>query len=220
MNFLKRFFKSRPDLKEGFEDSNSKEHFAAINQPLFSEVGISFTLNETYLIESNNDLMNLATGPEFGSLQLIYLSQLVSDKLASIQNNSVLIDWQTVYSILSDIEHENSINLLGLPETDSAQPVLSEIGTVSDSFFRLQLTGWRNEGICRRQQKSRRNLHYLRSTRNVQHLLVHLLYHLGVCLCGPIFLYRLSCVHCDCRTVPSHLYGERGWCVGQRQEDR
>ena len=146
MNFLTRFFKSRPDLKEGFEDSNSKEHFAAINQPLFSEVGISFTLNETYQIESNNDLMNLATAPDFGSLQLIYLSQLVSDKLASIQNNSVLIDWQTVYSILSDIEHESSINLLGLPETDSAQPVLSEIGTVSDSFFRLQLTGWRNEG--------------------------------------------------------------------------
>ena len=49
MNFLTRFFKSRPDLKEGFEDSNSKEHFAAIIQPLFSEVGIIRAYIVTYV---------------------------------------------------------------------------------------------------------------------------------------------------------------------------
>ena len=84
MNFLTRFFKSRPDLKEGFEDSNNKEHFAAIIQPLFSEVGIVFTLNETYQIESNNDLMNLATAPDF---LIISAHFLVSDWITLLYCN-------------------------------------------------------------------------------------------------------------------------------------
>jgi hypothetical protein len=144
MNFLTRFFKSRPDLEKGYEDSLSKLNFAILIQPSFSEAGVVFTLNESFQIETNNDLMHFATSPDVGSLQLIYLAQLVADNLASIRQNSVLIEWKAAYSIISDVEHESSIHLLKLPEIDRSHPVLGEIGTVSDSFFRLQLIGWRN----------------------------------------------------------------------------
>lgn len=145
MNFLTRFFKSRPDLREGYEESHSKAHFSNIIEPIFSEAGIVYGLNVKFQVKNNIDLMSLATSPNFGSFQLIYLAQLVADNLALINENSVMLEWRSVYSLLSDIEHESSISLLQLPQIDFAKPVLNEIGTVSDSFFRLQLLGWRND---------------------------------------------------------------------------
>ncbi len=145
MNFLARFFKLRPDLKVGYEETRTKDHFSKHIKPLFSEDGVHFPIVETTNIETTNELMDLATSPYLGSLQLIYLAQLVSDKHGLVQKNSIFISWQHVYSLLSDSEHDSSVSLLQLPEHDFASPLLSEIGTVSDPFFRLQITGWRNE---------------------------------------------------------------------------
>ena len=105
MNFLTRFFKSRPDLQDVFEQAQNKENFSKLIKPLFSEDGIFFEIDETFKVDSNNDLMNLGTAPDLGSFQLIYLAQLVSDKFALIQKNSVFVPWKFVYSIISDIEH-------------------------------------------------------------------------------------------------------------------
>ncbi|QKM62678.1 SNF2-related protein [Polynucleobacter antarcticus] len=88
--------------------------------------------------------MDFATDPTTGSQQLIYFTQLVSDRLASINESELQIPWTSLYQILSDVEHEDSLYLLALPGFDYSVPVLGEVGTVSDSFFRLRVDGWRD----------------------------------------------------------------------------
>ena len=145
MNFLSRFFKSRPELNERFDEFLRTEQFATNIKPVFSEAGVVYELNPNIQINTAIDLMNVATSSELGSLQLIYFAQLASEDLASINQKSVFIAWKSLYSLLKDLEHQTSLKLLELPDKDTSRPTICEVGTVADTFFHLQLTGWRSD---------------------------------------------------------------------------
>lgn len=143
MNFLTRLFKSRPDVQNvfaGMESSSSQK----LIKPTFSQDAISFRVSEDLALSNPSRLMDFATDPETGSQQLIYLAQLVSDQIASIKGFEIQIYWQQVYELLADLEHVDSIYLLALPEIDESVPVLGEVGTVGDQFFKLRIDGWRD----------------------------------------------------------------------------
>ena len=145
MNFLGRFFKSRPELIERFDEFLSTDQFATNIKPVFSEAGAVYELDQSVQIKTTIDLMNVATSSELGSLQLIYFAQLVSEDLASIDKKSIFISWKSIYSLLVDLEHQSSLTLLELPSKDNSRPTICEVGTVADTFFHLQLSGWRND---------------------------------------------------------------------------
>jgi hypothetical protein len=143
MNFLSRLFKSRPDVQNVFEGMGNIHSAQVLIQPRFSQDVVSYSLGVDYALCEPSQLMDLATHPVTGSQQLIYLVQLVSDKIASIREADLEISWQSIYELLSDIEHEDSLYLLALPQLDHSVPVLGEVGTVADEFFRLRIDGWR-----------------------------------------------------------------------------
>jgi hypothetical protein len=85
MNFLSRLFKSRPDVQNVFEGMGNIHSAQILIQPRFSQDAVSYSLGADYALCEPGQLMDLATHPVTGSQQLIYLAQLVSDKLASIR---------------------------------------------------------------------------------------------------------------------------------------
>lgn len=143
MNFLTKLFKSRPDVQNVFAgmESNSSQRLI---KPTFSQDSISFWVSEDLALCNPGQLMDFATDPETGSQQLIYLAQLVSDKIALVKGAEIEISWYQTYNLLADIEHEDSIYLLALPNIDKSVPALGEVGTVGDQFFRLRIDGWRD----------------------------------------------------------------------------
>ena len=109
MNFLSRIFKSRPDLQNVFEGMGNDPSSQKLIQPGFSQDSISYSLGANYSLCEPSQLMDLATDPVTGSQQLIYLVQLVSDKIASLREADLEIPWQSIYDLLSNIEHEDSL---------------------------------------------------------------------------------------------------------------
>ncbi len=144
MKFLKRLFKSRPDVQNIFTEMGNEPISQKLIEPKFSKESIFYSISIDRKFSTVNELMDLATDPSLGSQQLIYLAQLASDKIATINDCKVEISWQQLYDLLVDSEHEDSLYLLSLPQTDYSVPILSESGTVADQFFRLRIDGWRD----------------------------------------------------------------------------
>lgn len=143
MNFISKLLNSRPDIQEAFEAINSSPSSLNLIQPSFSHNVVSYSLGDEYSPSNPVELMALATDPLGGTQQLIYLTQLASDKIASVQGSNIEIAWLNLYKLLADVEHEDSLYLLALPGVDKSVPVLGEVGTVSDKFFRLRIDGWK-----------------------------------------------------------------------------
>ena len=78
----------------------------------------------------------------------------------------------------------------------------------------------RREGVDRRQQEGRRDLHDLRAEGDVQHLPRRLLRHARLRLPRPVLLHRLPHLDRALRPLPGALHGERRRRLGQREEDR
>lgn len=74
--------------------------------------------------------------------QIAYLNQLTGIGLVTTQNGSYLIRWPDFYDLSENIEHSQSLPLLGLPEWSEARPVLSSSGALTDSTFQINLEGW------------------------------------------------------------------------------
>lgn len=143
MNFLYKLFKSRPDVQNVFEGMGVNHSTQSLIQPKFSEDLIFYSLEVKGHLEVPIQLMDVATDPVSGSQQLIYLAQLVSDNIASLNGFNIEITWLRFYELLADSEHEYSLYLLSLPQTDHSVLSLGENGTVADNFFKLRIDGWR-----------------------------------------------------------------------------
>ena len=80
--------------------------------------------------------------------------------------------------------------------------------------------GGRREGLGRRQQEGRRDLHAVRAEGHVQHLPDGVLLDAGVRLPRALLLHRLPDLDRAVRPLPGDLHGQRRRRLGQRQEDR
>lgn len=143
MNFLKKLFKLRPEVKSIYEEMGGRNSSAKLIQPIFSQDAVSYKLNSGCSNFSPEQFMEFATDSVFGSQQLIYFAQLFSEKNADVADDYLCITWNELYKLLSDIDHADSLYLLALPEVDKSVPVISEVGTVADDYFRLKIDGWR-----------------------------------------------------------------------------
>ncbi len=144
MNFLKKLFKSRPEVKDIFDGMESDSSSSGLIHPFFSQNNVTYRLNIRCSDFSPDQFMELATNPGSGTQQLIYFAQLYAEKIAQLSEDSVVISWGHLYKLLGDINHEDSRYLLALPAVDKSVPVIGEVGTVSDDFFRLRIDGWRD----------------------------------------------------------------------------
>jgi hypothetical protein len=143
MNFLSRLFKSHPEVKNVFDGMSNSPSSQNLIQPSFFYDAVSYSTGAHNALSTPSELMDIATDPAKGSQQLIYLAQLVSDGIAILNGSDVVISWAHLYVLEADIDHEDSIYLLSLPQIDKSSPVLGEVGTVADKFFRLRIDGWR-----------------------------------------------------------------------------
>lgn len=144
MNFLQKLFKLRPDVKNVYEEMGDQSLATQLIQPIFSQNTVSYKLNSGYSELTTEQFMEFATDSVSGTQQLIYFAQLFSEKIALVRDDYIFISWSNLYKLLDDINHEDSRYLLALPKFDKAVPVISEVGTVSDNFFRLKIDGWRS----------------------------------------------------------------------------
>lgn len=76
-----------------------------------------------------------------------YLEQLRDAGLATLdaQGRPGLV-WNTLYALLADRQHRDSLYLLELPEPSQAVPVLRSNGTPSQADFAVRISGWRLPG--------------------------------------------------------------------------
>ncbi len=144
MNFLQKLFKLRPDVKNVYEEMGDQSLATQLIQPIFSQNTVSYKLNSSYSELTTEQFMEFATDSVSGTQQLIYFAQLFSEKIALVRDDFIFISWSNLHKLLDDINHEDSRYLLALPKVDKSVPVLGEVGTVSDDFFRLKIDGWRS----------------------------------------------------------------------------
>ena len=91
MNFLAKLFKSRPDVQSVFTGMKNSLSAQKLIDPGFSDDVISFLVSDNLALSTPSQLMDLATDPATGSQQLIYLAQLVADKIATINRFQIEI---------------------------------------------------------------------------------------------------------------------------------
>jgi superfamily II DNA or RNA helicase len=86
--------------------------------------------------------------------QAFYLAQLITEGLATLNADGLIIPWQHVYQILEDETHSGLVESLQLPPISvNIMPVLDTNGTLSDATFTLFISGWRQENklLCNSQ---------------------------------------------------------------------
>ncbi|MCW5640967.1 MAG: restriction endonuclease [Rhodoferax sp.] len=71
-----------------------------------------------------------------------YLAQLVGEGRCQLDAQGALIHWSYIYELQTSAEHVGALQLLGLPPVGPLRPLLNNSGTLSDSSFELEITGW------------------------------------------------------------------------------
>lgn len=73
-----------------------------------------------------------------------FLAQLVNEELAFIDNSGLIIPWDSLFSVVDNIEYEGLVSSLQLPVSlPKLQPVLDCSGSLSDTNFSLSIPSWR-----------------------------------------------------------------------------
>jgi len=84
-------------------------------------------------------LFHESTSPE----RQAYLLQLAEIGYAKTAVNGHFITWGSIYELVADPDHSDSVYLLKLPEFVAITPVLASSGALSDSTFQIAISGWR-----------------------------------------------------------------------------
>lgn len=73
-----------------------------------------------------------------------YLYQLEEEGIARLVGDCFTIEWHSVYKLLSDPSHHESVSLLALPSVIFLTPSLSHKGGLSDPTFAVSVSGWQH----------------------------------------------------------------------------
>ncbi len=83
-----------------------------------------------------------ATADGYSALE-IYIDQLVELGHAERSDDETVVEWRSVFELLSADEHKDSVGLLGLPEQLDCAPSLASTGSLTDDRFEIRITGWK-----------------------------------------------------------------------------
>ena len=73
----------------------------------------------------------------------IYIDQLVELGHAERSDGETVVEWRSVFELLSAVDHKDSVSLLGLPDQLDCAPSLASAGSLTDDRFEIRITGWR-----------------------------------------------------------------------------
>lgn len=73
----------------------------------------------------------------------LYLLQLEEEGYITALVDGWLLPWDQLYELLTDQSHASSVSLLNLPPQIALTPVLASEGGLSDSTFKIVITGWK-----------------------------------------------------------------------------
>ena len=73
----------------------------------------------------------------------IYIDQLVELGFAERSDDETVVEWYSLFELLSADDHKDSVGLLGLPEQLDCAPSLTSTGSLTDDCFEIRITGWR-----------------------------------------------------------------------------
>ena len=73
----------------------------------------------------------------------IYIDQLVELGFAERSDDETVVEWYSLFELLSADDHKDSVGLLGLPEQLDCAPSLTSTGSLTDDGFEIRITGWR-----------------------------------------------------------------------------
>jgi hypothetical protein len=129
MSLFEKFFKpeselstsSTPEADVNFDESGIRYVF--VNEP--EEILKKSELSQTWLTDQARRLI-----------------QLSSEGLAKQDGKSFLIDWDSVYKIVSDDDFKSYVVPLGIPSYTNAVPKLKNSGAIADLNFSILLEEW------------------------------------------------------------------------------
>lgn len=78
------------------------------------------------------------TGAELAA----FLEQLLDEGFATVEQGSVVVGWKDFYEVQGNDVYRDGLQLFQLPESQDWRPVLSNFGSLTDSSFKINLTGW------------------------------------------------------------------------------
>jgi hypothetical protein len=76
------------------------------------------------------------------SLLGAYLSQLLMDGVATLDDEGLFIGWGAVFELLKSSEHKGAVDYLGLPAVGSLKPILNHDSSMADPDFEVRIDGW------------------------------------------------------------------------------
>lgn len=71
-----------------------------------------------------------------------YLAQLAGEGRCLLDRQGATVLWADIFELQGSAEHVGAIQLLGLPPGGPLRPMLSSSGSLSDSTFELEISGW------------------------------------------------------------------------------
>ena len=111
------------------------------SKPSFTSTGIKYANKSNKKISEFESILNWACSAECNSQQALYLAQLCDEKIATIEEEAILISWEYVYYLNGKEDHLSSIPLLLLPTIKPSTLNVDNRGTLSDKSFQIRLNG-------------------------------------------------------------------------------
>jgi len=141
MNWLNKLLNSLPNssklkVKEDFKSLSSELH-----TPKIYPWGFSYQYPDITNLDGPQNLIDWALELKSGSQQALYLTQLVEEGLASKEDDQFKLFWSDCYFIINSDDHIDSYPLLNIPSIRKSIWKISEISTVSDPKFKINLNG-------------------------------------------------------------------------------
>ena len=130
-------------IKMVFDSPSKNENEKMLSSPIISKKifseGIEFCSSMPHAWEKRNPLLF-----EKSSNLAAFLFQLEDEGFATVNRDKLSITWTNIFRIKESSDYNTSIDILDLPQESSWKPSLVSYGTLTDQFFKINISGWRN----------------------------------------------------------------------------
>lgn len=141
MSWLAKIVKKLKDANSNFSEADIHALTPSFSKPIFNDHGIYYPNKSTKKIKDFSSTLDWACSSESNSQQALYLAQLCDEKIATIEDDAILLTWEDAYYLFNSDEHSSSIPLLLLPSIKHSTLNVDNKGTLSDQDFQIRING-------------------------------------------------------------------------------
>jgi len=141
MSWIVKILNKLKDTNNDLTEADINALPVNFSKPSFGVRGVKYANKSNKEIADFESILDWACSAECNSQQALYLAQLCDEKIATLEEDAILISWEYVYYLHSNEDHISSIPLLLLPNIKASILNVDARGTLSDQDFQIRLNG-------------------------------------------------------------------------------